>query len=66
MPVLSGSSTHSWAYLKSSHVRGSPSDHLRPLRSFHVTVIPSPPVPGTFTPPLSSVGTSVARSGAYL
>ena len=65
-PTLSGSMTHSQAYLKSSQVRSWPSDHLRPSRSFQVTVIASPLSPGTLTPPLSSVGISAARSGAYL
>ena len=65
-PTLSGSMTHSHAYLKSSQVMSLPSDHLRPSRSFQVTVIASPLSPGAFTPPLSSVGMSAARSGAYL
>ena len=60
-PVFSGSRTHSHAYLKSSHVRGSPSDHLRPSRSFQVTVIASPPSP-TVTPPLAVVGIGSAAS----
>ena len=55
-PALSLSRTHSQAYLKSSQVSGWPSDHLRPSRSVHVTVIASPPSPGTLTPPLSRVG----------
>ena len=65
-PTLSLSSTHSHAYLKSSQVRGWPSDHLRPSRSFQVTVIASPPSPGTLTPPLAVVGIgSAASCGMY-
>src|SRR3954469_24489311 len=65
-PVLSLSRTHSHAYLKSSQVRGSPSDHLRPSRSFQVTVIASPFSPSV-TPPLSVVGIgSAASCGMYL
>ena len=56
MPVLSLSRTHSRAYLKSSQVSGWPSDHFRPSRSVQVTVIASPPSPGTLTPPLAVVG----------
>ena len=64
-PVLSLSRTHSHAYLKSSQVRGSPSDHLRPSRSFQVTVIASPFWP-TVTPPLAVVGIgSAASCGMY-
>ena len=66
-PVLSLSMTHSHAYLKSSQVRGWPSDHFRPSRSFQVTVIASPLSPGTFTPPFSVVGIgSAASCGMYL
>ena len=66
-PVLSLSMTHSHAYLKSSQVRGWPSDHLRPSRSFQVTVMASPLSPGTFTPPFSVVGIgSAASCGMYL
>ena len=65
-PTLSGSITHSYAYLKSSQVSGSPSDHFRPSRSFQVTVIASPFSP-TVTPPLSVVGIgSAASCGLYL
>src|SRR3954454_9582112 len=65
-PVLFLSRTHSHAYLKSSHVSGSPSDHLRPSRSFQVTVIASPLSPGTLTPPLAVVGIgSAASCGMY-
>ena len=64
-PTLVGSVTHSYAYLKSSHVSGSPSDHFRPSRSFQVTVIASPPSP-TVTPPLAVVGIgSAASCGMY-
>src|SRR3990172_9527304 len=66
-PTLSPSSTHSHAYLKSSHVRGSPSDHLTPLWIFQVTVIASPLSPGSLTPPLSTVGIGATAScGMYL
>src|SRR5262247_111821 len=64
-PTLSLSRTHWAAYLKSSQVSGCPSDHFRPSRRVHVTVIASPLSPGALTPPLSTVGTLVARSGAY-
>src|SRR3954469_4696258 len=64
-PTFSGSRVHSHAYLKSSHVRGSPSDHFRSGLSVHVTVIASPLSPGALTPPFATVGTSVARSGPY-
>ena len=52
--------------LKSSQVRSWPSDHFRPSRRVHVTVIASPPSPGALTPPLSRVGIVVAWLGAYL
>jgi hypothetical protein len=61
-PTFSSSRIHSTEYRKSSQVRGSPSDHLRPSRSVHVTVIASSPSSRT-TPPLSMVGMLVARSG---
>ena len=64
--MLSLSMTHSHAYLKSSQVRGWPSDHLRPSRSFQVTVIASPFWPSV-TPPFSVVGIgSAASCGMYL
>src|SRR5688572_2960031 len=40
----------------SSAVNGAPSDHLTPVRSFHVTSVRS-----AFTPPLETVGISAAR-----
>jgi hypothetical protein len=47
--------------LTSADVNGTPSCHFTPSRSFHVTSIP--PSARSRTPPLSSDGTSAARSG---
>src|SRR5450759_729375 len=58
--------THSHAYLKSSQVRGWPSDHRSPSRILQVTVMTSPPWPSV-TPLLAVVGIgSAASCGTYL
>src|SRR4051794_18110966 len=65
-PVFAGSMFQARVNSKSSQVIGWPSDHFTPSLSVYVTVIASPLSPGTLTPPLTVVGTSVARSGRYL
>ena len=64
-PTFSGSRIHSAAYFASSQVSGSAVGPLQVDAEVQVAVIASPPSPGAFTPPLSSVGMSTARSGTY-
>ena len=58
-----GSVAHFQVAMKSSIVRGDPSDHLR--LGLRVTLT-SRLEPLTTTPPLAGVGTATARSGMYL
>jgi hypothetical protein len=60
-PALAGSMFHVHVALTSSQLMGSPSDHCMPDLSFQVTLMPASL---RTTPPLSTVGTSWARSGA--
>src|SRR5450759_3285927 len=61
-PVLSLSMTHFHVPLMSAHVIAEPSDHFMPGLRVQVTSIPEPT---SLTPPLSTVGMFVARSGTY-